>query len=162
MGEWPTKVGGVQDRLTDVEVKGLARGLLGGSGGLITVTLAEDETTPILLATVHVYVPSSSLSTICILRMQLSSPRLVNARSMFSGRPSLLHSTAGGGRASALIRHLSCTERSTITVLSERGLTMRGACKGEFISIVHFIQCKVKIMAAILIFNFAFLTAAIF
>ena len=72
MGEWPTKVGGVQDRLTDVEVKGLASGLLGGSGGLITVTLAEDETTPILLATVHVYVPSSSRSTICILRMQLS------------------------------------------------------------------------------------------
>ena len=122
------KVGGVQDRLMEVEVKGLTSGLLGGSGGLITVTLAEDETSPFLLATVHVYVPSSSLSTICILRTQLSSPRLVNARSMFSGRPSLLHSTTGGGFTSLSIIHLSITERSAITVSSESGLTIHGAC----------------------------------
>ena len=124
IGEWPTKVGGVHDRLTDVEVKGLASGLLGGSGGLITVTLAEDEATPFLLVMVHVYVPSSTLSTICILNTQLSSPRLVNARSMFRGRPSLLHSTMGGGLASLLIIHFSCTERPAITLSSERGDTM--------------------------------------
>ena len=123
-GEWPTKVGGVQDSLTEVEVKGLASGLLGGSGGLITVTLAEDETTPFLFTMVHVYIPSSLLSTMLILSTQLSSPRLVNARSMLRGRLSLLHSIMGEGLASLLIIHLSCTERPAITVSLERWVMM--------------------------------------
>ena len=96
-------MGGVQERLTEVEVKGLAAGLLGGSGGLITVTFADDEATPFLFVTVHVYIPSSELSTILILRTQLSSPMLVNALSMLRGSPSLLHSTTGVGWASWLI-----------------------------------------------------------
>lgn len=96
-------MGGVQERLTEVEVKGLTSGLLGGSGGLFTVTLADDEATPFLLETVQVYIPSSAGSTIFILRMQLSSPRLVNARSMLRGSPSLLHFTVGVGWALPLI-----------------------------------------------------------
>lgn len=33
MGEWPMKVGGVQDSLTDMEVRVVTAGWLGGDGG---------------------------------------------------------------------------------------------------------------------------------
>ena len=123
-------MGGVQERLTEVDVIGLTSGLLGGSGGLFTVTLADDEATPFLLEMVQVYVPSSVASTIFILRTQLSSPRLVNARSMLRGSLSLVHSTTGVGWASPLILHFSCTERPAITVSLDRWVRMRGACGG--------------------------------
>ena len=43
MGEWPSKVGGVQERLTDVDVICLISGCEGGLGGPRTVSLAEVE-----------------------------------------------------------------------------------------------------------------------
>ena len=43
MGAWPSKVGGVQERLTDVDVICLISGCEGGLGGPRTVSLAEVE-----------------------------------------------------------------------------------------------------------------------
>ena len=86
-------MGGVQDRLTEVEVIGLTLGLPGAWGGPNTVSLAEDEADPPegRLA-IQVYTPSSTGQTSCIFSRH-TFPELENDFSLERGLPLYSQST---------------------------------------------------------------------